>query len=134
MNLNLYYDYFPVFIPFNLYFIFHIEEKGNELKFCSSFDYYYYKVKDSDFYLLDLSLIKLFGFNFNEVRKKFNFGRLFGSLCFLSEKEVKEIDLLLKENYNRAFIFVEDFLGRKFSAIIYFIINKEKILSVLKNA
>jgi len=38
----------------------------------------------------------------------------------------------LKENYNRAFILVEDILGRYFSAIVYFVINKDKIIRILE--
>jgi len=132
MNLRLYYDHFPVFIPFGLYSIFSIQRKGNEIKYCSSWDYYYYKVEGSNFYLLDLSLIKLFAFDFDLIRKKFDFGKLKGEICFLSEKEVKEKDLALKENYNRAFILVEDILGRYFSAIVYFVINKDKIIRILE--
>lgn len=128
--MELYYNYFPIFIPFQLHSVFNIQNSIGMLSNCISWEDYYYKVVNSDFYLLDLSLVKFFEISFKKLRKQFKFGKLQGDLYFVSKEEIERLDLSLKKDYSRAFIFVIDLQKRQFSAIIYFIINKEKIMGI----
>ena len=129
--MDIYYDVLPVFVPFNLLNIFPIESYVDVYCDCYSLEEYYYKISNSDFFLLDLSLVKFFDVNFRILRRVFEFGRIKGDLYFVEKTEIEKLDILLKKDYNRAFIFILDDQKRKFSTIIYFVINKQKIMQIL---
>jgi len=129
--LGLYYNTFPVFITGALRTIFDERSQIAVWKDFESLEDYYYAIEGQDFYLLDLSLIKAFDLDFSLLNKRMKFGKIKGDLCLMDASEVEKLDVLLRKDYSRAFIFVMDNNRNLVSTIVYFVVRKQKILEFL---
>lgn len=130
-NLELYDEYYPLFIPFGFFKLLDLNIfKDKPYVVGVSLNEYFFKINE-DFYLLDKQFLKFLRVTIKKISEKFLRGYISGKIFIVSLKELEELEKLLFEDYFKAFIYCKIFGNNQLSVLIYFVANIDKISQLI---